>query len=97
MSYDQGEMVCRCQAAGDSGIKLWTYKTTDNLASSTAGLLMTNYFKNSFADTPNLATGDIILAVNGATPVVSVFVVKDADANNVTVVGSAGMEKQLKT
>lgn len=96
MSYDQTKMVL-IGGGGAQGQQLWLYYTSDNLASNTAGALVAGYFNNAYNDTPGMRAGDIIMAINGSTPVVTVLAIQAIDANGVTVVPSAGAQAQLKS
>lgn len=100
MGYDATNLVCRTPQAGAQGIKEWTYYTTDNLASSASGAAIPgNYFGGVVSgarfDYPNMATGDIILAVNGSTPVLTTLVVSAFNGNGVSVVVCSGSAKDV--
>jgi len=95
MSFNQASL-CLHSSGGVYGTNLWTYgPTDDNVASAALGAVSCGYFNEAYNQVPAMRAYDIIFAINGATPVVTMLVVHSIDANGVTVVACAGQESQI--
>ncbi len=87
MSFNAASLV----KVSSGPYRLWLYETQDNLASLEANSGATStYFRNANAASlaggaMGLRRGDVILAVNSSTSVVSFFGVVQANYNSVTV------------
>lgn len=73
---------------GGAGGSIWRYVTADNVASQTGGTATAEYWANITAFYPNFSIADMIIAVNGATPTVSMFVcsAKNTIDNTISIV-----------
>lgn len=81
MSFNQASFV----KASSGPYRLWLYETDDNLASLTNTAAQSDYFKNANAATvaggmQGVRKGDVILAVNAATKLVTALGVVYAKA-----------------
>lgn len=65
---------------GGAGGALWRYFTADNVASMALGTATAAYWDTNILDNfPGFERGDIVMAINGATPTVTFFVCSAAE------------------
>lgn len=84
------EYLCLIGGGGRENVSLCTYYTADNLASATLGSEDAVTFDGLYTSYPSIAAGDIILVVNGASPVMTLFNVKSNSRSGTTVIASGG-------